>query len=217
MNFENQELHWHDYYETVGVSSWLDFAASIIYNERYFLQIIKTKPYSVLEVGTGRGLHAIALSHIVPEVLGIDLDENLVKKAPILNAKFRGSAVFSKMDAFHLGFGQNSFAVCCSQGFFEHFQDSEIVALLDEQLRVAHQVIFSVPSYYYPKKNFGTERLMKLEDWLKIMRKYLVDVFYYGPEVDTSLGLLGFIKPNALARLLSAPRKAQICFKVRKR
>jgi ubiquinone/menaquinone biosynthesis C-methylase UbiE len=217
MNFENQELHWHDYYETVGVSSWLDFAASIIYNERYFLQIIKTKPYSVLEVGTGRGLHAIALSHIVPKVVGIDADECLVEKAPVLNEKFKGRAVFARMDAFHLGFGKNSFSVCCSQGFFEHFEDSEITDLLDEQLRVAPQVIFSVPSYYYTQKNFGNERLIKLEEWLRIMGRYVVEAFYYGPTIDTSKGLLGNMKPNTLMRLFSAPIKAHICFKVRKK
>ena len=217
MNFENQELHWHNYYETVGGSSWLDFAASIIYNERYFLQIIKTKPYSVLEVGTGRGLHAIALSHIVPKVVGIDADECLVEKAPVLNEKLKGRAVFARMNAFHLGFSKYSFSVCSSQGFFEHFEDSEITDLLDEQLRVAPQVIFSVPSYYYPKKNFGNERLIKLEEWLRIMGRYVVEAFYYGPTIDTSKGLLGNMKPKALMRLFSAPIKANICFRVRKK
>lgn len=213
----NQGLHWHDYYEVVGSSSWVDFVASILYNERYLLKIIQTKPSSVLEVGTGRGLHAIALSHIVPEVVGIDADENLVDNAPVLNAKFKGKADFARMDAFHLGFGKNSFSVCCSQGFFEHFNDSEILSLLDEQLRVAPQVIFSVPSYYYPVKNFGNERLITLEEWLRIMETHMVDAFYYGPSLDTSKGLFGNLKMDVLIRLLSTPRRAHICFRVRKK
>jgi 2-polyprenyl-3-methyl-5-hydroxy-6-metoxy-1,4-benzoquinol methylase len=217
MDAPSQQLSWSAYYENASNTSWLDVIASAIYNERYLSQIIKTKPYSVLEVGTARGLHAITLSHFVPRVVGIDADEHLIKIAVCLNAKFKGKAHFLKMDAFNTSFARNSFDLCCSQGFFEHFSDSDILSLLEEQLRVAQIVIFSVPSYYYPKRNVGNERLMTLQQWEKLMDRFRVDAFYYGPNIDTSGGLVGSLKPNLIKKMLTTPRKAQICFTVRKR
>ncbi len=52
-----------------------------------------------------------------------------------------------------------------SQGFFEHFQDDEIVALLRQQLRVANHVVFSVPNRAYGRKDRGDERLMTRDEW----------------------------------------------------
>ncbi len=217
MRVSNQQLSWSVYYEDANDTSWLDVIFSAIYNERYLAQIVKTKPYSILEVGTARGLHAIILSYFVPKVVGIDSDEELIKIATCLNSRFKGKAQFLKVDAFNTSFTKNTFDLCCSQGFFEHFPDSEVLALLDEQLRVAKIAIFSVPSYYYQKRNVGNERLMRLQEWEKIMRRYIVDGFYYGPIVDTSIGLLRNLKPSSIVRMLSAPRRAQICFTVRKK
>jgi ubiquinone/menaquinone biosynthesis C-methylase UbiE len=216
MSLQNQQLPWSAYYGNATNTSWLDLIASAVYNERYLAQIIEAKPYSILEVGTARGLHAITLSYIVPTVLGIDTDENLIKIANFLNNKFKGKAQFSRVNAFSTSFNENSFNLCCSQGFFEHFSDSDILSLLEEQLRVARMVVFSVPSYYYPKKNVGNERLMKLEKWKKLMSCFRVDGFYYGPNIDTSAGLISNLKPSLIKKMLATPRKAQLCFRVEK-
>ena len=217
MDFQNQQLSWSDYYVAASNTSWLDLIASVMYNNRYLTKIIKTKPYSILEVGAARGLHAITLSYVVPKVLGIDTDEHLIEIAAYLNGKFRGKAEFLKMDAFNIGFNKNSFSICCSQGFFEHFSDSDLLALIDEQLRVARIAIFSVPSYYYPRRNVGNERLMKLQDWERIMNRYKVHGFYYGPSVDTSIGLLGVLKQSSIKSMFSKARRAQICLTVRRK
>jgi ubiquinone/menaquinone biosynthesis C-methylase UbiE len=217
VTFLNQQLSWSAYYENATNTSWLDMIASAIYNERYLAQIIETKPYSILEVGTARGLHAITLSYIVPKVVGIDANKNLIKIANFLNAKFKGKAQFSRMNAFNTCFTENSFDLCCSQGFFEHFSDTDILSLLEEQLRVARMVVFSVPSYYYPKRNVGNERLMKLQKWKKLMNRYQVEGFYYGPNIDTSAGLISSLKPNSIKKMLTTPRKAQLCLTVREK
>jgi 2-polyprenyl-3-methyl-5-hydroxy-6-metoxy-1,4-benzoquinol methylase len=217
MGTSSQQLSWSVYYENASNASWLDVIASAIYNERYLAQMIKTKPYSILEVGTARGLHAITLSYFVPKVIGIDTDENLIKIAACLNAKFKGKAQFLKMDAFNISYIKNSFDLCCSQGFFEHFSDSDILALLEEQLRVARIAIFSVPSYYYSKRNVGNERLMTLQQWKKLMDRYHVEGFYYGPNIDTSSGLVGSLKPRLIKKMVTTPRNAQMCFTVRKK
>ena len=190
--------------------------ASATYQWRYIRQIIKRRPQSILEVGTGRGLHAIFLSYFSPKVIGIDTQEGLVKKAMRLNTKFRGRVRFLTMDAFYMGFEDQSFSVCCSQGFFEHFSNSDIQALIKEQLRVARSVIFSVPSCYHPFKDMGDERLLGLEEWREILNIYLAKGFYYSPIIDASKGFLGNLRLSTLRKSMSAPRRAQICVTVTK-
>lgn len=206
-----QKLSWSIYYKKMGDPSWLDMIASLINHQRYLREIIKSKPQSILEVGTGRGLHAIFLSYFMPRVIGIDIEETLIKKAIELNRKFRGRAQFLTIDAFHMGFKDRSFSVCCSQGFFEHFSNSDIQALTKEQLRLARSVIFSVPSHNYPVKNIGDERLIGPKEWSEILKDYLVKIFYYGPNIDSSKGFFGNLKLSALRKAISAPRRAQIC------
>jgi ubiquinone/menaquinone biosynthesis C-methylase UbiE len=86
---------------------------------------------------------------------------------------------FKKADAFNLPFDDDSFDVCFSQGFFEHFADDDIRKLLWEQLRVSRKVLFSVPSFWYPRQDFGDERLMKKEDWLRILSEFKVEKASY--------------------------------------
>ncbi|GAI49981.1 unnamed protein product, partial [marine sediment metagenome] len=63
--------------------------------------------------------------------------------------------------------------------FFEHFDDANIGKLLREQLRVARMVIFSVPTLWYPRRDFGNERLMEKEDWLRILAGFKVEKAVY--------------------------------------
>ena len=43
-------------------------------------------------------------------------------------------------------------------------------------------VIFSVPTTWYPRRDFGDERLMEKEDWLKILSEVKLSkaVYYAG-------------------------------------
>src|SRR3989337_3129628 len=66
---EAEKSKWFTYYEKTRDSSILAMVTTVMNNLQYFLEIIKCKPRSILEVGTGRGLHAIFLSYFVPEVV----------------------------------------------------------------------------------------------------------------------------------------------------
>ncbi len=138
------------------------------------------KDKEMLEVGCGNGTHSIFLSRLGYKVISIDNDEEVLNIARQNNASFNGRVTFKKADAYNLPFGDNRFAVCFSQGFFEHFDDHNIKKLLKEQLRVSNVVVFSVPSFYYPDQEFGDERLISREDWLKILSEFAVEkAFYY--------------------------------------
>jgi SAM-dependent methyltransferase len=208
---EAGESRWFAYYEKTRDSSILAMFTTVMNNLQYFLEIIKFKPRSILEIGTGRGLHAIFLSYFVPEVVGVDIEGKLLKKAVRLNRKFRGKAQFLAMDAFSPGFADQTFSVCCSQGFFEHFANSDIQALTRKHLKAAKALVFSVPSDYYPAKNMGDERLMSQEEWKRILKDVSVRIFYYGVVLDSSKGILGNLKWNSLRKAISSPRRAQIC------
>jgi hypothetical protein len=41
------------------------------------------------------------------------------------------------------------------------------------------KVLFSVPSFWYPGQDFGDERLMKKEDWLRILSEFKVEKASY--------------------------------------
>jgi hypothetical protein len=94
-----------------------------------------------------------------------------------------GRAKFVYCDAFKLSekFMKNEFDVVYSQGFFEHFSDKKINTLIKEQLIIGKTVIFSVPSNFYPKKDFGNERLLSINEWKEILKDFKVDfIMYYG-------------------------------------
>ena len=121
------------------------------------------------------------LSYNNYNVVSIDNNDGVLKIAQHNNANFKGEVTFKKADAFNLPFDDNSFDICFSQGFFEHFADDDIRKLLRKQLRVSKKVLFSVPSFWYPRQDFGDERLMKKEDWLRILSEFKLEkASYYG-------------------------------------
>lgn len=127
-----------------------------------------------LEVGSGSGTFAIFLSWLGFKVVSIDLDAKVLEGARTNAQKFNAQVSFQVADTFKLPFVDNSFDVIFHQGLLEHFKDDDIRRMLDEQLRVAKRVIFSVPNNFYPRKDFGDERLMTKLAWENILNKYKI-------------------------------------------
>jgi SAM-dependent methyltransferase len=132
--------------------------------------IRRLRPARILEIGSGTGSLAIFLSYFAQDVVSVDLSSEVLARAERNNRRLRGRARFQLGDAFSLReFAPQSFDVAMSQGFFEHFQDDEIVALLRQQLRVANHVVFSVPNRAYGRQDRGDERLMTRDEWDAIL------------------------------------------------
>jgi len=145
----------------------------------YFLRILKQKPKRILEVGGGTAAHSIFLSYFpIRSLVVLDSDTALMRDVRHNIQKFGKSKKLypCKADAFKVPFKDDSFDMCISQGFLEHFSDDEIIELVKEQLRVARKVIFSVPSDKYPGKDFGNERLIHPEQWLGLLKDRLNNV-----------------------------------------
>ena len=170
-------MDWGQYYDQRPLS--LERCINDIWDHKPFLVDVAFSGRNILEVGTGTGNLSTFLSHLGHNVVSIDNNDHILKLAQHNNTTLKGRVVFVKADAFNLPFDDDSFDVCFSQGFFEHFTDSAIRKLLEEQLRVSEEALFSVPSPWYPGQDFGDERLIKKEDWLRILSKFKLEKASY--------------------------------------
>lgn len=64
--------------------------------------------------------------------------------------------------------------VCYSIGVLEHYNDNEIIELINKQTSISEYVIFGIPTKYFDedKKMDGNERYLSLHYWRKLIKKY---------------------------------------------
>lgn len=154
---------WEAYY--APELTWYRHMRNVLHHLPMFRALRRLQPRRVLEVGAGTGSHSIFLSYFGCQAVSVDLSADLIERCVRHNGRLRGNARFAAMDAFHLGFRDGAFDAVFSQGFFEHFSDEQIEALLAEQSRVARHVVLSVPNRRYDVQDFGDERLLAKEEW----------------------------------------------------
>jgi SAM-dependent methyltransferase len=165
-----EEASWAHYYD--APLGWYAHVRNVLHHVPLLRAVLKGGPRSVLEIGSGTGSLAIALSYFCPGVLSLDLNPELVERCERNNRKLRGRARFGQADAFDLSaYDDGTFDVACSQGFFEHFDDEQIAALLQEQTRVARRVVLSVPNDRYGVQDFGNERLLTKAQWDELLTR----------------------------------------------
>jgi hypothetical protein len=68
-------------------------------------------------------------------------------------------------------------------GVLEHFDDDEIQYILEKQRMTAPNVIHYVPTDRYDKPSFGDERLMSVEDWVRIAKPNFKETFNDGHDL----------------------------------
>jgi len=165
---------WSDYY---GGQVTPDLYIRNLYGQREFLQtIIETGAKKILEIGAGTGTMSIFLSQLGGTVTTLDNDPKVIEQARLVSGQFGGRNDIVEGDAFHLPFPNDSFDLIFHQGLLEHFSDERIRELITEQLRVAPIVLISVPNSFYPRKDFGDERLMSKKQWGQILTPFKVSL-----------------------------------------
>ncbi|OGB74261.1 hypothetical protein A2V68_00650 [candidate division Kazan bacterium RBG_13_50_9] len=173
--------HWSDYYAQ-GVTADL-YIRNLCGQREFLLAILDSGVQKVLEVGAGTGTMSIFLSHCGREVTTLDNDPAVLGLAQSAKAAFGGHNQLVKGDAFKLPFAADSFGLVFHQGLLEHFSNRDIHTLLQEHLRVAPVVVFSVPNSHYPQKDLGNERLMNKTAWERLLAPYRVEMScYYSPK-----------------------------------
>jgi SAM-dependent methyltransferase len=148
---------------------------------------VENPNYPILEIGIGTGLCSVYLGQLgYTSVYGIDIEPEIVTRFNDETKQlFDSQAQVIVGDAFDLSEIRNNMGgIACihHQGLLEHFNVSDIIRMLDHQVRMTSgYVIFAVPleghkdeSEYDPH-----EIRWPLEKWLALINsKYLL--FEYG-------------------------------------
>jgi ubiquinone/menaquinone biosynthesis C-methylase UbiE len=117
----------------------------IVFNRAFARQISRhigapEKCGPILEVGTGRGVCAIALREMGYQCFAVDSSEVAVR----LSTAHGLDALLC--DGGRLPFGSQTFEVAFTQGLLEHIPLKDQVRILAETRRVARRTIHSVPA-----------------------------------------------------------------------
>ena len=108
----------------------------------------------ILECGCGTGKFAAYVASLGIKSYAMDIEEDMVKQSKELSKKISPNNMVEviKGDIRSIPYKNRFFSVTHSSGVLEHYEDEEIVNIINEQLRVSDICIFSVPSPYFEKK-----------------------------------------------------------------
>lgn len=138
-------------------------------------RIIKIMPAGgrILEAGCGTAVLSIYLSNLNFQVTSLDNDENMLQLARTIADMFPKKPEFIKKDLFNLDYPDNWFDLSFSHGVLEHFTENDLIKIINNQLKIAKILIFSVPTNYFKQtdKIYGDEHLLKIKEWEKIIGK----------------------------------------------
>lgn len=177
---EKESNTWSGFYEPEKVE--LKTVKHIQDHHKRFFQYMSEKypPRSnLLEIGIGTGAFYAKLHQSGFRVSALDNDHRVIDTAKSVLRRLRIRPCIGVGDTFSLN-GHNA-DVIYHQGLLEHFENEDICHIIEQQLKAARHVVFSVPSVYYPTRDFGNERLMRLEEWRTILKDYRLEHSeYYG-------------------------------------
>lgn len=173
-DLEKKHKSWGEFYR--DNDSAIEMNRYVEIHRDFFSSILSERPKKILEAGCGPAIFSIYLScfgaHLDFQCAAVDNDKEIIKIAKKNNRFLMGNVQFVIGDIKRLPFDDLAFDLSFSQGVLEHFSNDEIELILDEQLRVAKTVLFSVPHFFYHAKDFGNERLLFEWQWKRILRKY---------------------------------------------
>lgn len=148
-----------------------------------------------IDWGFGSGYFSIALANMGNKVQGYDTESELVDFAENAAKK----EFMSKKGKLSFTCDMNALQsadIVYSDGLFEHYPDSDIIKIVEQQISFAKKfVVFNLPTSEYPWRQnaIGNERWMTIAEWEKIFKPFkkdLVELYRYG----SGYFLLGVIK-----------------------
>lgn len=149
----------------------------------------------IVEIGFGTGYTMIALSkELHKQIVGIDISETLVERTKKLAEEKGADVEIVQADVFSPEAWRSidvKKVLLYHQGLLEHFPNEKIQEILEAEVKNSFAMIFSVPSKFYGKQDFGDERLLTLEEWKEILEPFEVyQLRYY----DNNKHILGILK-----------------------
>ena len=176
---KKNEKKWNDLYNKYIMEefdNWEQYFKIKMRLKKKFLNLVikysnNGKP--LLECGCGTGKFAAYVASLGMCSYAMDKETEMVnqtkKISKLISPKNKVNVI--KGDIINIPFEDKFFSVTHSSGVLEHYEDIEIIKLINEQIRVSDFCIFSVPSSYFEKKMLGNERFMSRKKWRKIIEQ----------------------------------------------
>lgn len=140
----------------------------------------------ILEAGSGSSSNSIYLANKGYNVISIDIDSKILTLAKSLSKSFKKKPRFLEKEIFKF---QEKCSVVFSHGVLEHFEDKEIINLINRELKIGKYVIFSIPSDFFTQDQAinGDERFMSKKKWKNLISQTngtVVEEFSYFYDPD---------------------------------
>ena len=188
--------------------SWLNSWEFSLFGSSYFQYRMITfvresikQNSKILEVGCGAGRTAALFADMGYQVDAGDINSELIAQA---SEKFGKLVNFKTFDMFALPYENNTFKLAYSQGVFEHFEDSAIIAGVKEQMRVAKYVLVDVPNSR-SSVNFGNERRISNTKWRDLLKQAGMGSIYFEGRDLISHAVFMFVKNPRLRKIICSP------------
>lgn len=164
------------YEEEIKSSNVYDYIQEKLRTKGTIIKLIKKYAANgkVMEVGSGTGILALKLASLGNKVIALDSDADMIALSKkyffdefkgvnitYVNKDIRDYRVKEKIDVIY------------SIGILEHYNDDEIIELLNKQLELSKYVIFGIPTKYFDlkKKMYGNERYLSIKYWRSLIEK----------------------------------------------
>lgn len=159
----------------------------------------------IIELGAGTGILALYISTMnnnKVDALDKDYDMILLSRKYFLS-KFENSNINYLCEDIRNINVIEKYDVCYSIGILEHYNDSEIIELINKQISISDYVIFGVPTKYFDedKKMYGNERYLPLKHWRQIIKRSKCEIieessYHYLSFPQKIINYKKWFKPN---------------------
>ena len=170
---------WSDLYEKEILSSQSidEYIKQKLSTKKKIIKLINkyASNKKIMELGAGTGVLALYISSLYNnKVDALDKDHDMISLSKkYFLSKFKNSNInYLCNDIRNINI-KEKYDVCYSIGILEHYNDDEIIELINKQVAISKYVIFGIPTKYFDedKKMYGNERYLPLQYWRKIIKK----------------------------------------------
>lgn len=130
----------------------------------------------IVEAGCGTGVLAIKLTTLNCDVIALDIDKRMLNLLEEIRKNITNKKIEMKeADIFNIDnlLKDDNIDIIYSVGVFEHYDDNEIIELLQKELKISNYVFLAIPTKYFNdnEKLYGNERFLSYKQWRKLIKE----------------------------------------------
>jgi len=149
-----EDQDWEDYWDDVKqspIEQWISHYKARRGYKKFadkVLEYLQIGP--VLEIGSGLAYVSRSLAEETKKkIFALDYNLNVCKQASHIVEKEGKDIKFIRGDIHHLPFSDKSIEVVMSTGLLEHFEEDDLLSIINEMKRVSRIVIANLPQRHY--------------------------------------------------------------------